>query len=69
MSYVNGRQPKDDEDSILGRDQPQEPPPSLLTVENFNSREEPNPKLKWKMQNWYAHEHDDVSHIRANSTK
>ena len=30
-------------------------PPSLLTMENFNSREQPNPKLEWKMKNWLSH--------------
>ena len=30
-------------------------PPSLLTMENFNSREEPNPKLEEKMKIWFSH--------------
>ena len=29
--------------------------PSLLTMENINSREEPNPKLDWKMKHWFSH--------------
>jgi len=45
---------KNDEDDILESAQPQQPS-SLLTMENFNSREEPNPKLEWKMKNWFSH--------------
>ena len=33
----------------------QSQPPSLLTMENFKSREQPNPKLEWKMKNWFSH--------------
>ena len=33
----------------------QQQPPSLLTMENFNSREEPNPKLEEKMKIWFSH--------------
>ena len=33
----------------------QQQPPSLLTLKNFNSREEPNPKLEEKMKIWFSH--------------
>ena len=31
------------------------PPPSMLTLQNLNTREEPNPSLNYKMKKWYSH--------------
>ena len=34
---------------------PMPPPPSMLTLRNLNTREDPNPSLNYKLRKWYSH--------------
>ena len=42
-------------ESLLEHKQRQQQCPSLLTLENLNTREEPNPSLDEKLKHWRSH--------------